>query len=144
MECDRLKNLLVVIGLMILGNAHAIAGNIYIYYHVSNKENLDLVKAKRIFQGDKLTWENGVNIIILLDQIDVISDTEFKEFSQLNKAEFLDLWRVKFFSGRALAPIQIRNRSKAFEALIENPTSLFFSFKKIEIADPILEKVLVY
>ena len=144
MKCDGLRTFLVMLGIFIFSNAYAFAGNIYVYSHVSNKEDVDLAKAIKIFQGGKLTWGNGVNILVLLDQLDVISDEDFKKFSQMNKSEFLDVWRVKFFSGRALVPIQIKNSSKALETLLENPTSLYFSFKKIPLEDQIAEKVLVY
>jgi hypothetical protein len=116
-------------------SAIAKADDIYVYRNISNNETLDFENSRRIFDGSKLTWENGRNIVVLIPELDQIEDNSFQTFAQISKSQFLSRWRIKFFSGRALIPIQIKNLSSTFETLKTNPSGIFFSFKELSDAE---------
>lgn len=123
-------HVLVFILLGINFSAYAFADVVYVYRNSNSLEPLTFENSRHIFDGGTLTWDNGKNIVLLVDELDKIDDKSFLKFAGLSKSQYLSQWRIKFFSGRALIPIQTKSISFASETLITNPSAIFFSFKE--------------
>lgn len=120
----------------VLNGSVAAHGESLYLYRSTVDETLDAESLKQIFLGEHLTWDNGSNIVLLIDVLDKVSDESFKKFSGISKVQYLSRWRVKFFSGRALIPIQAKSSSFVLDTLKSNPSSIFISFE--ELPDSIL------
>lgn len=112
-------------------------------YRSSNSEPLSLEITRDIFEGQKLSWNNGKSIVLVLNELEQIDDSKFSSFTNLSKSQFLSKWRIKFFSGRSLMPIQVKSSNAALEIIKANPSSLFFSFTELSNEDKSLDSLRV-
>lgn len=117
--------------IVIISVSHAFAGEAYVYLNNKNKEDLSLVNLKKIIRAQKLNWISGEDILLFVDDIKKTDNETFRSFSGVTKSEFIDNWRIKFFTGRAMTPIQARDQNTVMESLLENPFSIYVTFDQI-------------
>ena len=65
------------------------------------------------------------------EELNQIDEDEFQEFSEISKSHYMHNWRLKFFSGRALIPIQLKKNISPLKTLNENQSSIYFTFKPL-------------
>lgn len=111
------------------------ASTVFVYRNAASEEEITSATAQRILDGSKLVWKDNKNIVLLLQELDQVDENLFLSFSGLSKPQFLSRWRIKFFSGRALIPVQVKNAAQAIETLKSNPYSVFFSFTELTPQD---------
>jgi len=99
---------------------------IYAEYPGHNIENADI---RDIIRANRLTWKNGQNILLIIDDLDLITDEEFQVAFGTSKSMFLEAWRIKFFSGRALSPLQVKSQRKGLSYIEDNTNALFLTFQ---------------
>lgn len=47
--------------------------------------------------------------MLLIDDLQETNSDDFNEVLDMSKSQFMEYWRIKFFSGRALIPKKIKN-----------------------------------
>lgn len=119
--------------------ANVKAADIFVYRNSSNTEKIDIEDLRHIFNGDRLAWNNSKVIRLYVNDLEKINERDFENFSGLTKAEFMDLWRIKFFSGRSGVPIQVKRQQKVLDSLEDNSAALYISFESIPISGEIKE-----
>lgn len=97
----------------------------------SEGRSLEPREVREIIKSNQLTWANGQNILLIIDELDSISEEEFQDAFKIKKSKFLEAWRIKFFSGRALSPLQVKTAKKGLTYVEENPNSLFLTFQGV-------------
>jgi hypothetical protein len=98
-----------------------------------NKTNTTVITEQRvlkILKAESLTWENGNSVVLLIDDLQETNSDDFNEVLDMTKSQFMEYWRIKFFSGRALIPKQIKNSNSALTILSENKNGIYVSIGK--------------
>lgn len=129
----RLLKFLLILGPMISLCTSAWAFDLFIASHNSRTENFDQDTIVRILMANQLTWDDGKNILLLVSDIDSVSNDNFKKVSGQNKNDFFRTWRTKYFSGRAFMPTQIQETTTALERINSNPSILYISFEEFKL-----------
>ncbi len=114
-----------------LSSISANAGSLFVYRNLKNESTLSFETVKKIFDASKLTWEEGKTILFIIKDIEQVDEREMIEFSGLSKMQFLNKWRIKFFSGRSMMPVQVKDDEAALKLLKENPYGIYFSFSDL-------------
>ncbi|MBY0516984.1 MAG: hypothetical protein K2P81_08760 [Bacteriovoracaceae bacterium] len=115
---------LLTIVIFTVSPAFARAGEMTVIYHPQLKIDLKLeelvsiIKAKRSLEGHTL----------ILDRFSKISETDLEDMLQLSSRELTNLWRVKFFTGRAMMLKQVDNIQQGIRSVQENNQSLYVIF----------------
>lgn len=109
------------------------AADVFIYRNQSNAEALTLSDVRNILDLKHLSWKSGKTITLLVPDLNHIDNETLENFTAVTKGRLLDRWRVKFFSGRARMPMQIRSDEEAIRALQENRDAIYFSFRPLSI-----------
>jgi hypothetical protein len=109
---------------------HASAADVYVAVHKSNSAAISEESVLKILKAEKLTWEDGRAVVLLIDSLDSTNAKDFDEVTHMSKTQFIEYWRIKFFSGRALIPRQIRSQSSALSLLSENENGVYISIGK--------------
>jgi hypothetical protein len=78
-----------------------------------------------IVQGSQLTWNNGSNVILVIDDLKAVKNDDFNAIFKSDKNKFWDMWRIKFFSGRATLPRQFKSVKDALEFVKSNPNAIY-------------------
>lgn len=104
------------------------AEEVTVYYSASVTQVPDSVFLRQAFSGKRLAWENGDSIVLMLQNLKGVDEGVFAKFAQQTKNQFLDSWRIKFFSGRALVPIQATSPDAAITTIKQNPAAIYFKF----------------
>jgi ABC-type uncharacterized transport system ATPase subunit len=98
-----------------------------------NKSNTSVINEQgvlKILKAEKLTWEDGKSVVLLIDKLEETDSQAFDEVTSMSKSHFMEYWRIKFFSGRALIPKQIKSASNALSILSENKNGIYISIGK--------------
>jgi hypothetical protein len=112
-----------LIALMISSKAMAL--DVHVMTHKTNKTLITSEFLDRILRGQTLNWENNRPIILIIDELDGISSDDFIKTTKMTKAQFLQFWRIKFFSGRAMLPQQTKFERIALESLQESVDGIY-------------------
>lgn len=127
----KLTTLFILLTSLFSMSAAAVAGDVYVYVNSTNTEEIDIKTLRKIVQSNRLSWKNGQNIVLITEELSGMDDADFSEMTEISKSQFLNNWRLKFFSGRALVPIQLKKSVNPLDTLKENPSSIFFTFKAL-------------
>ena len=84
----------------------------------------------KILKAESLTWEDGSSVVLLIDDLQGIDPEAFDEVLDMSKSQFIEYWRIKFFSGRALIPKQVKNIANALSILSDNKNGIYISIGK--------------
>lgn len=104
------------------------AAEVVIAVNTQNKSTITEEEVLKILRAETLTWKNGNSVILIIDNLENINSDAFNEVTNMTKSQFIEFWRIKFFSGRALIPKQVQSVSKALSILSENKNSIYISF----------------
>ncbi len=113
------------------------AAVVYVSVSKRNLATIDRDSVKKFLRAEQLTWDNGNSVVLMIDDLQLISSEDFSEVLSMSKTKFMEFWRIKFFSGRALLPRQIKTPSAVIDLLNENPSAIYIRIgrppdKKIE------------
>lgn len=117
--------------LFLLLEQSAFARNLQAVFSRRTGEGLEEKDIQEIIRANKLTWGNGQNILLIIDDLELISEEEFEDAFGISKSTFLNSWRIKFFSGRALSPLQVKTHLKGLTYVDENANALFLTFQSV-------------
>lgn len=117
--------------LILLSGTVAFARDLQVIYSQSTERSLEREDIKEIIRARRLTWKNGQNILLIIDDLDLVSDEEFQDAFGISKTMFLDSWRIKFFSGRALSPIQVKTSDKGLSYVDDSTNALYLTFQGV-------------
>jgi hypothetical protein len=95
----------------------------------SGQKKIDSSEIQKMLTAKSLSWEDGKSVVLVIDDLTTISNENFKKFTGLNKDGFLQLWRAKFFSGRAYLPRQVKSHEEAQQILTKFSNALYLTFK---------------
>jgi hypothetical protein len=110
--------------------AQASAADVFVAVNKSNNAPINEQGVLKILKAEKLTWEDGKSVVLLIDKLDETNSQAFDEVTHMSKSQFMEYWRIKFFSGRALIPRQIKSASSALSILSENKNGIYISIGK--------------
>lgn len=110
--------------------AQASAADVYVAVNKSNTTLINEQGVLKILKAEKLTWDDGKSVVLLIDSLEETDSQAFDEVTNMSKSQFMEYWRIKFFSGRALIPKQIKNQSNALTILSENKNGIYISIGK--------------
>ena len=79
----------------------------FIFLNKNNSTQINSDQLERILKAQQLHWDSGQPIMLIIDQLDSINSDDFLKITKMSKAQFMELWRIKFFSGRAMIPRQV-------------------------------------
>ncbi len=121
------------------------AAVVYVSTSKSNLANIDQDSVKKLLRAEQLTWDNGNSVVLMIDDLQSTSPDDFADVLSMSKTKFMEFWRIKFFSGRALLPRQIKNPSTVVDLLNENSSGIYIRIgrppdRKIE-EDPNIKTV---
>lgn len=118
--------------------AQAAAADVYVAVNKANPASINQEFILKVLRAQRLSWEDGDSIVLLIDDLELTDSKDFDEVLDMSKSQFIEFWRIKFFSGRALIPKQLKSGSKAIAILNENKNSIYISIGK-EFSKEILE-----
>lgn len=110
--------------------SHASAADVFVALNKSNTAIINEESVLKILKAERLTWDNGNSVVLVIDDLDVTDSKAFDEVVQMSKSQFMEYWRIKFFSGRALIPKQIKSSTNALNILSENKNGIYISIGK--------------
>jgi hypothetical protein len=110
--------------------SQASAAEVQVVVNKSNTSVLNEAGILKILKAESLTWANGNSVVLLIDDIETTDPQAFDEVMNISKSQFMEFWRIKFFSGRALIPKQITNAVHALTILSENKNVIYISIGK--------------
>lgn len=110
--------------------AQASAADVFVAVNKSNTSVINEQGVLKILKAEKLTWEDGKSVVLLIDKLEETDSQAFDEVTSMSKSQFMEYWRIKFFSGRALIPKQIKSASNALSILSENKNGIYISIGK--------------
>lgn len=122
--------------------AQASAANVYVAVNKANPATINQEFVLKILKAQSLTWASGDSIVLLIDDLESIDSTAFDEVLNMSKSQFIEFWRIKFFSGRALIPKQIKKGSNAISILDENKNGIYISIGQ-EFSKELLENTAI-
>jgi putative sterol carrier protein len=101
------------------------AADVFVSLNKSNGSKIDQATVVKLLKAEKLIWENGNSVVLVIDDLTAIDSNDFDAVLGMSKSQFLEFWRIKFFSGRALLPKQVKNSGTVLELLHENSNSVY-------------------
>jgi UDP-N-acetyl-D-mannosaminuronic acid transferase (WecB/TagA/CpsF family) len=110
--------------------AQASAADVFVAVNKSNTTLINEQAVSKILKAEKLTWDDGKSVVLLIDSLEETDSQAFDEVTSMSKSQFMEYWRIKFFSGRALIPKQIKNQSNALTILSDNKNGIYISIGK--------------
>jgi hypothetical protein len=110
--------------------SQASAAEVHVAVNKSNTTLINEAGILKILKAESLTWANGNSVVLLIDDIESTDTKAFDEVMNISKSQFMEFWRIKFFSGRALIPKQISNAVHALSILSENKNVIYISIGK--------------
>ena len=110
--------------------AQVSAADVFVALNKSNSATITEESLLKILKAEQLVWENGNSVFLMIDSLETTSSQDFDEVLNMSKSQFMEFWRIKFFSGRALIPKQIKNESNALTILSENKNGIYVSIGK--------------
>ena len=125
-----LKLLLLVAFIFPCLYSQASAAEVQVVVNKSNTSVLNEAGILKILKAESLTWDNGNSVVLLIDDIETTDAKAFDEVMNISKSQFMEFWRIKFFSGRALIPKQITSAVHALSILSENKNVIYISIGK--------------
>ena len=105
--------------------APVMALEVFVLTNKSNPSVITNEKLDRILKAQQLHWDSGQPIMIVMDELDTISSEDFMTLTSMSKAQFMEFWRIKFFSGRALIPRQVSQSRYAHQLIQDFNLSLY-------------------
>lgn len=111
-------------------NTLATAADIVVAINSQNESTITEKDILKILKAETLVWNDQKAVILLIDELKSINGDNFTHVTHMRKSQFIEFWRIKFFSGRALLPKQVQNSSKALTILLENKNSIYIHFEK--------------
>jgi hypothetical protein len=123
-------NFIMVLCFTLALHARASAADVYVAINKANLSTITEVQVLKILKAERLTWENGNSVVLLIDDLQETDAGAFDEVLDMSKSQFIEFWRIKFFSGRALIPKQIKNSINALSILSENKNGIYISIGK--------------
>ena len=125
-----LKLLLLVAFIFPCLYSQASAAEVHVAVNKSNTTLINEAGILKILKAESLTWSNGNSVVLLIDDIESTDAKAFDEVMNISKSQFMEFWRIKFFSGRALIPKQITSAVHALSILSENKNVIYISIGK--------------
>ena len=110
--------------------AQVSAAVVFVVVNKSNIATITQQKVLKILKAESLTWEDGSSVVLLIDDLQGIDPEAFDEVLDMSKSQFIEYWRIKFFSGRALIPKQVKNIANALSILSDNKNGIYISIGK--------------
>ena len=107
--------------------SQASAAEVHVAVNKSNTSVINEAGILKILKAESLTWGNGNSVVLLIDDIESTDAKAFDEVMNISKSQFMEFWRIKFFSGRALIPKQVTNAVHALSILSENKNVIYIS-----------------
>ena len=124
------KNIICAICFFLIGHVYASAADVYVAINRLNASTITSAQVLKILKAESLTWENGNSVVLIIDDLQETDSDSFDEVLDMSKSQFIEFWRIKFFSGRALIPKQIKNPTHALSILFENKNGIYVSIGK--------------
>jgi hypothetical protein len=125
-----LKLLLLVAFIFPCLYSQASAAEVHVAVNKSNTTVINEAGILKILKAESLTWANGNSVVLLIDDIESTDANAFDEVMNISKSQFMEFWRIKFFSGRALIPKQVTSAVHALSILSENKNVIYISIGK--------------
>ena len=125
-----LKLLLLVAFIFPCLYSQASAAEVHVAVNKSNTTLINEAGILKILKAESLTWSNGNSVVLLIDDIESTDANAFDEVMNISKSQFMEFWRIKFFSGRALIPKQVTSAVHALSILSENKNVIYISIGK--------------
>ena len=110
--------------------SQVLAAEVHVAVNKSNTAVINEAGILKILRAESLTWANGNSVVLLIDDIESTDAQAFDEVMNISKSQFMEFWRIKFFSGRALIPKQITSAVHALSILSENKNVIYISIGK--------------
>jgi hypothetical protein len=110
--------------------SQASAAEVHVAVNKSNTTLINEAGILKILKAESLTWANGNSVVLLIDDIGSTDAKAFDEVMNISKSQFMEFWRIKFFSGRALIPKQVTSAVHALSILSENKNVIYISIGK--------------
>lgn len=101
------------------------AADVYVSFNKNNNSHIDQNSVLKLLKAEKLSWDNGNSVVLMIDDLQSIDSSAFDEVLNMSKTQFIEFWRIKFFSGRALLPKQIKNAGTAADILNDNSNGVY-------------------
>lgn len=98
---------------------------------------LDVVN---IVNGTMLKWGDGSNINLYIEDLNKIDADSFSFKFNIAKDKFINDWRIKFFSGKASLPKQVKNIEDSLNLIADVNNSILIVFSKGDIPKEVLSK----
>lgn len=105
-----------------------------------DKDQLSERDVVNIVNGTMLKWGDGSNINLYIEDLNKIDAESFSYKFNIAKDKFINDWRIKFFSGKASLPKQVKNIEDSLSLISEVNNSVLIVFSKGEIPQEILTK----
>ncbi len=117
----------IVCGLILVQSIFSTVAAAVVYVSISktNLASIDRDSVKKLLRAEQLTWDNGNTVVLMIDDLQATNSEEFSDVLSMSKTKFMEFWRIKFFSGRALLPRQVKNTSAVVDLLAENPSAIY-------------------
>ncbi len=93
-----------------------------------------------IMNGTMLRWSDGSNINLYIEDLSQIDTKSFNYKFNIAKDKFINDWRIKFFSGKASLPKQVKNIEDSLNLISEVNNSILIVFSKGDISQEVLVK----
>jgi hypothetical protein len=133
------KSIWIFLITMISHQAFANAGEMTVIY----KKELNFKPTKEQIIGIVKAKQNLDGSVLVLDKFTKISNQDVQEMLNISTRELTNLWRVKFFTGRAMMPKQVESSLQGIKAVEENTNSLYIHFGSLneKVPDNLEKKV---
>ncbi len=105
-----------------------------------NKEHPTERDVINIVNGTMLKWGDGSNINLYIEDLNMIDAKSFSYKFNIAKDKFINDWRIKFFSGKASLPKQVKNIEDSLSLIAEVNNSVLILFSKADIPQESLTK----
>lgn len=103
----------------------SVAADVYVSYNKTNDSIFNESTVLKLLKAEKLSWDNGNSVVLMIDDLQSINSSDFGDVLNMTKTQFIEFWRIKFFSGRALLPKQIKNVGTAIDILNDNSNGVY-------------------
>ena len=119
--------------------AHTSLGGVRVYI-ANDKDQLTERDVVNIVNGTMLKWGDGSNINLYIEDLNKIDAESFNYKFNIAKDKFINDWRIKFFSGKASLPKQVKNIHDSLNLIAEVNNSILIVFSKGDIPQELLTK----
>jgi hypothetical protein len=119
--------------------AHPSLGGVRVIM-ANDKDQLNERDVVNIVNGTMLKWGDGSNINLYIEDLNKIDAESFSYKFNIAKDKFINDWRIKFFSGKASLPKQVKNIEDSLSLISEVNNSILIVFTKGDIPQDILTK----